>query len=283
MFIADAFNLLCTKLTSLYDERESQLITSYIFEDVFGIKTISTKELDEQQQEKLKLVTTRLLTGEPWQYVVGEADFFGYKFKVNPAVLIPRPETEELVYWILQEQQKFNAEKPLRILDIGTGSACIAITLAKNMPGVEVHALDVSPAALETAKENAKKYNLDIHFWQANILAEQDWSKLPVFDIIVSNPPYIAPKEKSTLSQSVVNFEPNEALFTTNEDPLQFYKSIAHFAGTEHLRSGGFLYFELSALFGEETRNLLSEMNFENVVLKKDLQERERMLRGQKK
>lgn len=282
MFIEDAFNLLSTKLSTLYDARESKLIASYIFEDIFGIRTISTKELNEEQQEKLEIVSARLLKGEPWQYVVGEADFFGYKFKVNPAVLIPRPETEELVDWIIKEHKQSNAEKPLRILDIGTGTGCIAISLAKNLPRAALHALDVSPAALTIAQENAKRYNLDIHFWQANILAEQDWAQLPVFDIIVSNPPYIAPKEKSSLSASVVDFEPSEALFTTTEDPLQFYKAIAHFAGTEHLRPGGYLYFELSALFGKETMQYLKEMNFDKVVLKNDLQGRERMLRGQK-
>lgn len=278
MFITEAFDTLCGKLETRYDKREAQLIASYILEDVFGQKPpfSETKQLNQWERKGLDAVAARLLTGEPWQYIVGAVDFFGDTFKVGPAVLIPRPETEELVYWIL----KSHKQDPLHVLDIGTGSGCIALSLAKRMPQATVHALDVSPDALKIAAENAEKLGVSVVFWELNILEEKNWEKLPVFDLIVSNPPYITPKEKPLLSATVVDFEPNEALFTTTDDPLQFYEAIARFALAGHLSAGGYLYFELSAFFGKECSDLLASMGFTDIILQKDLQGQERMLRG---
>lgn len=282
MLYAEAFNQLKSKLERIYDQREAYNIASYIFEDIFHEgRPLETENVLTPIQVQIYLgIEMRLMAHEPWQYITGEADFYGLKFAVNNAVLIPRPETEELVYWILQNHQK--TEEPLRILDIGTGSGCIALTLAKKIPKVEIHALDLSAKALEVAAQNAEQLRVEATFWELDILDEQSWEQLPEFDLIVSNPPYIGPKEAPTLAFNVLKHEPKMALFTETENTLEFYQKITEVAQTRHLKPKGWIYFELSSLYAKEVQAYVKAEGLEKVELQKDLQGQARMLRAQK-
>lgn len=221
---------------------------------------------------------------KPLQYILGETEFYGLPFKVNEHVLIPRPETEELVDLIIRSVTSSLVENSIKILDIGTGSGCIAISLAKNLPKAEVYALDVSNEALTMAKENAKGNNVDITFIEASILEESDWDLFfenTKFDVIVSNPPYVRELEKQEIQPNVLDNEPHLALFVEDNNPLIFYKAITDFA-VKKLKPNGKLYFEINQYLGEETKQLLVDANFENVELLKDLNGNDRMLKGVK-
>jgi release factor glutamine methyltransferase len=222
---------------------------------------------------------------KPIQYILGETEFYGLPFKVNENVLIPRPETEELVDWILKSCSKQSKTSRLNILDIGTGSGCIAISLAKNLPDAKVYALDVSKEALEVAKHNAELNNVEITFIEANILNASsrylDFKNME-FDVIISNPPYVRHLEKVEIQPNVLDNEPHLALFVENENPLQFYKAITDFA-VDNLKQKGELFFEINQYLGEETKQLLIDINFEDIELRKDLNGNDRMLKGRKK
>ena len=210
----------------------------------------------------------------PIQYIIGETEFYGLLFNVNKNVLIPRPETEELVDWIIEE---YKNSSTLKILDIGTGSGCIAISLAKKLINAEVFALDVSSEAINTAKLNAKINNVAIQFIQADILT---LSELPdTFDIIVSNPPYVRELEKEQMQQNVLANEPHLALFVKDENPLLFYDKIADFA-KNHLTKNGNLYFEINQYLGKQTIKLLQSKSFKNIQLKKDIFGADRMIKA---
>ncbi|RED38554.1 release factor glutamine methyltransferase [Winogradskyella eximia] len=219
---------------------------------------------------------------KPIQYILGETEFYGLPFKVNEHVLIPRPETEELVDLIIRSVTASAVGKSLKILDIGTGSSCIAISLAKNLPKAEVYALDVSKEALVVAKQNAKGNNVDITFIEASILEASNWDLFfenTKFDVIVSNPPYVRELEKQEIQPNVLDNEPHLALFVNDNNPLIFYKAITDFA-VKKLKPNGKLYFEINQYLGEETKQLLVDANFENIELLKDLNGNDRMLKG---
>ena len=227
-------------------------------------------------------VLEHLKQQKPIQYILGETEFYGLPFKVNEHVLIPRPETEELVDLIIRSVTARAVGKSIKILDIGTGSGCIAISLAKNLPKAEVYALDVSSAALTMAKENAKLNNVDITFIEASILEASNWNLFfenTKFDVIVSNPPYVRELEKQEIQPNVLDNEPHLALFVDDNNPLIFYKAITDFA-VKKLKPNGKLYFEINQYLGEETKQLLVDSNFENVELLKDLNGNDRMLKG---
>ncbi|WP_299097814.1 peptide chain release factor N(5)-glutamine methyltransferase [uncultured Winogradskyella sp.] len=236
---------------------------------------------------------------KPIQYLLGETEFYGLQFKVNDNVLIPRPETEELVDWILKsyESRVISSEpsnlkssivnRQLKILDIGTGSGCIAISLAKHLPEAQVFAVDISESALEIAKENADSNGVEIKFIKADILESSLWEDVALrqkgsFDIIVSNPPYVRELEKQEIKPNVLNNEPHLALFVENDNPLIFYKSITDFA-VDKLKSNGSLYFEINQYLGQETKQLLVDAEFKAVELREDLNGNDRMLKGTKK
>ncbi len=222
---------------------------------------------------------------KPIQYILGETEFYGLPFKVNEHVLIPRPETEELVDWIIRSVTSSVVEKPMKILDIGTGSGCIAISLAKNLPNAKVYALDVSKKALKVAKANALLNNVEITFVEADILDESTWNlefKELEFDTIVSNPPYVRELEKQEIQPNVLDNEPHLALFVEDENPLVFYKVITDFA-VANLKQKGELFFEINQYLGEETKTLLKVANFEDIALLKDLNGNNRMLKGRKR
>jgi release factor glutamine methyltransferase len=217
----------------------------------------------------------RLKNHEPIQYILGETEFFGLPFEVNSSVLVPRPETEELVEWIIES---IEPGKSLRILDIGTGSGCIAISLARHLPDTFVSAWDVSPQALETAKNNATKNGVAVSFEQKDVLRITS-DQIEQFDIIVSNPPYVRDSEKELMKENVLNHEPHLALFVTNQDPLLFYRKIVCLAA-KSLTADGLLFFEINRDMGQETMDLLAAKGFREMELRKDLSGNYRMLKA---
>jgi release factor glutamine methyltransferase len=230
-----------------------------------------------QNFEYFEDVICRLLTYEPIQYILGTTSFFGLDFKVDPNVLIPRPETEELVAWILKHA---NTKPPLKILDIGTGTGCIGISLAKHLPNAEVYALDVSPKTLEIAQFNAQQNDVKLNIIQANVL---EWKPTDFsFDLIVSNPPYVRQSEKELMAPNVLEYEPHLALFVENNNPLVFYEAIVALS-TEALKKNGVLYFEINEYLADETKALFSSDNFEDVQLKTDIFGKNRMMRASKR
>lgn len=225
---------------------------------------------------KAKEVCVRLEQGEPLQYIIGSIIFYGHRFDVNPSVLIPRPETEELIYQITEIAKKSN-HKNLKAIDIGTGSGCIALSLAKLFPDWQIWACDVSKEALETAKRNAKNLKVEVAFSKLDFLDENNWTKLGSdFDLIVSNPPYIPIQEKHLMPANVVNNEPEIALFVENDSALIFYEKIKAFA-ERHLKKGGYIALELNEFNAEAVKSLYEE-DYSNVNLIKDMQGKNRML-----
>lgn len=262
-------------LSPHYTQSEVSALARIIATELLGYSqtTYYLKEevtLTPTDEEKLADAIARLQKEEPIQYVLGYSDFCGLRFKVTPAVLIPRPETSELVEWI--EQEAGNASS---LLDIGTGSGCIAISLAKKLPHTQVTAWDISPTALEIAQENSRVNSCDVQFEQRDILTYNPASEK--FDIIVSNPPYIKEVEKKAMENNVLLWEPHLALFVPNENPLLFYRAIATKALTM-LTTGGKLFFEINREHGEETIAMLQEMGYKNITLRKDFADNDRMI-----
>lgn len=256
-------------LFELYDESELNSMWRWLKEDFPDVDRLDA-EFDP--------ILSQLQSGRPFQYVMGEAWFMGMAFLVNESVLIPRPETEELVDLICRQYQHIHAANALKFIDIGTGSGCIALALKKCIPQANVFALDVSSAALNVARSNADRLKLDVNFMEANIL---EWDVIfndeIRFDVIVSNPPYITPAEKSGMERHVLDYEPELALFVEEEAPLLFYQHIADFAW-HHLHSGGKLFFEINRRYGTEIVDLLHKMGFDQVRLIQDLQGADRMI-----
>jgi len=239
------------------------------------------KQISLNEQLKIQEIINELKNHRPIQYILGETEFYGLKFKVDENVLIPRPETEELVERIINDTpppDPLQRGKKYRALDIGTGSGCIAVALAKHLPGAEVFALDISEKALEVARQNAKQNQVDVHFFQQDILNDETF---PVpsgaFDCIVSNPPYVTQKEKTAMAKNVLDYEPHQALFVPNENPLLFYERIADFA-CKHLKEDGALYFETNSFYGQAAAKMLEDKNYHPVELLKDISENDRIL-----
>lgn len=280
MKIRDYKNSFIQQLISFYDKEE---IESFFFLILSRLKNIarvdlalnSDLEFSEDELNKIMLYTEELKNYKPIQYILGTTTFFGLEFEVNPNVLIPRPETEELVNWIISENKN---QKKLKILDIGTGSGCIAISLAKNLKA-EVTAFDISEDALDTAQKNADNNQTFILLAEFDIL--NDTWEGEEFDIIVSNPPYVRELEKEQIKPNVLNNEPHLALFVPDNDPLIFYRKIADFA-LKHLSENGQLFFEINQYLDKETVNLLAEKGFKNINLKKDIYGNNRMIFAQK-
>lgn len=266
-------------------EGEAKAITLLLMEKVAELPpakalTADDKDLNGQRQTLLDMAA-RVAQGEPVQYVIGKTDFCGLTLNVKPGVLIPRPETEELVRWIEEDQKLSTLNSQLstkRILDIGTGSGCIAITLAQQIEGADVEAWDVSEAALQVAQENAKKNGVKVKFRQVDVMEAVEQAFFS-FDVIVSNPPYICEEEAVEMEKNVVEHEPQVALFVPNEDPLRFYRRIGTI-GQELLVAGGRLFFEINRRFGQEVVRLLEGMGYQEVELRKDSWGNERMVKA---
>lgn len=297
MNAVQAFNYLFDAILEIYDKGEAFSITTIVLEDTFGIKPKQISKsclLTEAQQSELDAITSRLLTHEPVQYILGKTVFYRLPIRVNPSVLIPRQETEELVAWVLETLKDSSSGKaaalppadagparPLILLDIGTGSGCISIALKVNRPDLEVQALDVSAGALETARENAVLNKVEVNFHLVDILNEKQWEGLPMYDYITSNPPYITDDERHFLPRNVVDFEPHLALFSGGDDAQRFIKKIADFA-TLHLRPGGYLFFETNEFYASDSLQILAEKGFVETELRRDLNGKERMVRVRK-
>ncbi len=277
MTIESAKDQLIQQLSSLYDPREAAGITNMVLEHLTGMNRTDrmihkNQSLTEIQEKELHRITTLLLNNKPIQYILGEAWFAGMKFIVNEHTLIPRPETEELVEWI---KATANPE-PQRVLDIGTGSGCIPITLKKEFPLWQLSAIDISDDTLQVAKQNAISNNTAIDFICIDFLNEVSWSSLSEYHMIVSNPPYIKKSEINTMSANVVDHEPHIALFVPDDDALIFYGKIAAFGHT-HLKKNGRLFFEINQLLGEQVSILLQQMGYDT-ILRKDLHGNDRMI-----
>lgn len=276
-----AYQLLGTTLSKHYDEREADNIAALVMEDIFQLKSIDDKLLSEENILLLNKINDRLAKGEPGQYVIGEADFYGLRFEVNPSVLIPRAETEELVYHIINTCKSNNWLAP-KILDIGTGSGCIPITIKKKITSAEVSAIDVSNDALEVARCNALKNNVLVDFCQKDALSDtfQTENIDTKYEIIVSNPPYIDYSERNVMPYHVLDFEPHLALFVAEDDVLIFYKKIAQFAA-KRLSNDGFLYFECNEFNATQVVDYLESIDYQNIRLIKDMSNRNRMISAQ--
>ena len=287
-------------LTPLYDAGEAQAIVRTVLDVEYGMTLTDiicgkVNELSSDEERNLEEIITRLQNGEPVQYVLGEADFAGRTFHVEPGVLIPRPETAELCQWIEEEVSSLDADDPKQILDICTGSGCIAITLGLTLPNSEVTGWDISEDALRIAQGNVeilKARNVRIEYQDALMLpkaaeaaeaaeiseaAESSLSKS--WNIIVSNPPYICEKEKADMEKNVLEHEPSLALFVPDEDPLKFYRAIAEYASSA-LKSGGALYFEINPIYEKETREMLLKLDFKDIETKEDAFGKKRMMRA---
>ncbi len=267
------------ELSSWYDEKEVDSFFYITLEHLHQKKRLDlalqpTMEMSCEEEMQWKKVLEELKKQKPIQYIIGKTEFYGLPFKVNADTLIPRPETEELVDLILVESRKSKGES-ITILDIGTGSGCIAISLAKNLPNASVFALDVSEKALELAKKNAELNKVEVHFIQKNILETDDLDQQ--FDIIVSNPPYVRLLEKAEINPNVLAYEPHLALFVDDTDALLFYRKIAQLA-LKNLSKNGKLYFEINQYLGKETVELLEQFDFKDVRLIKDIYGNDRMI-----
>jgi len=264
-------------LSSIYSEDESNSIAKLLFEHIgySNLDLIINKSeiIPDDQITLLEEALRRLLNHEPVQYILGKADFYGLQIEVNPSVLIPRQETEELVDMVLKEIESDNP----KILDIGTGSGCIALSLKNDLTKAKIDALDNSEMAIAVALENSRKLNLNVHFHHIDILHE---AVLPGdYDVIVSNPPYVTESEKSEMQENVMEHEPFNALFVSNESPLIFYDCIIELAAL-HLNQNGKLYFEINETLGPQVKTLLVESGFHDVRIIKDLNNKDRFAYG---
>lgn len=271
------------ELSTLYTVQEINTLYYRSLEQVVGLSKTDVllqpnAEITADQSEELLDRVARLKQNEPIQYIDQNAYFYNLNFYVDPSVLIPRPETEELVHWVLQSHQGTD----LKVLDIGTGSGAIPISLKVNQPNWDVSACDISNEALVVARRNARELitNGDIHLYRYDILGE-DAPLDTGYDIIISNPPYVLEKDKEQMAQNVLDYEPHLALFVPNDDALKFYKAIASFAEST-LKIGGTLYFEVHEDYAFEVQELLQTRGFNGVEIKADLQEKNRMVRGVK-
>ena len=284
MTIAEAKKEIRNATSHLYEQREITAITALLLEKITGFtrldQTIQKDVLIEQRKvESLQQAIVKLQQGMPIQYVLGEAWFYGFIFSVSEHTLIPRPETEELVAWVLSDLN--NNISQVNLLDVGTGLGCIPITIAKKISTIKTYGVDISTNALAIAKKNAQTIGSDTQFLQLDFLDTSKWDSLPPVDILISNPPYIAEKEKASMHKNVLDYEPHIALFVPDNDPLIFYKQILLFAETK-LQMNTLIYLELNEALAMQTAALFSSASFET-TLKKDMQGKYRMLKVIKK
>ncbi|MGC4058557.1 MAG: peptide chain release factor N(5)-glutamine methyltransferase [Chitinophagaceae bacterium] len=277
---SQAFYQTKEQLSPLYDPAEAAAVAHMLLEQISGMskmERLMQKDgvLDASQEFRLETAVQQLRQATPIQYILGEAWFLERRFVVNPSVLIPRPETEELVLWIVQD---FAGKAPA-ILDIGTGSGCIPISLKKEIPAATVEACDISSGALETAMENAAYLDADVTFKKVDILSPEAASLMGMYDVIVSNPPYIPEREAAGMHANVTGHEPHLALFVEDDDPLMFYRNIAQKAMTR-LKDGGCLYFEIHRDFMPQTRDLLHSLGYTHITPRRDMHDNWRMIRA---
>lgn len=277
-----AYNYIKQAINGQYPDTEASAIAKAILTDVFQLSTTdlyASKDMNfsTNQAEKLEVIITRLRANEPLQYILGNCYFCGLNFHVEPGVLIPRPETAELVEWIISDRK--SSDSPIRILDIGTGSGCISISLAKNLPQSEVYAWDISEDAIRIASDNANRLDANVRFRQTDVLGQVPTDTM--MNVIVSNPPYITEAERTDMDANVTDWEPDTALFVPDNTPLLFYERIAEI-GKQILTPDGTIYFEINQRFGTETVDMLRKKGYRNVELRKDLSGNDRMIKAER-
>ena len=282
MTIKEARLKIRDELNDVYDSSEAKNVAELVLENITSLSRAEQNKdnetvLEKNQIEKLEKIIDRLKQNEPVQYILKETWFAGMKFKVNKNVLIPRPETEELVEWVIADCRLQNED--LKIIDIGTGSGCIPISLKKKLHQSSVSAIDVCSEALITATENAIALETDIDFILLDFLDENKWKELGEYDVIVSNPPYVRQSEKESMQERVLNFEPHLALFIPDNDALIFYRKLADFSKT-HLKPGATIYVEINEGLSKEVLELFQSKKFNPIKLRKDMQGKERMLKA---
>ena len=289
MLLREIKNIYHSELDAIYGKEEVNSFFYLLIEHYFDLERFILAiqpelVIDKEQETVIFQALSELKLEKPIQHIIGTAYFMDLDFKVNEHVLIPRPETEELVRWILDDHK--NTAKILTILDMGTGSGCIPISLDKNLTDAKVFGLDISTDALKVAEENNALLNAGVKFFEADMLsldAETSAKELnQKFDIIISNPPYVRELEKAEMQNNVIDHEPSLALFVPDEDPLKFYSAVVNFAA-DHLNENGCLYLEINQYLGEETKQLLEESNFKTIELRKDMFGNDRMIKGIRK
>ena len=279
MKISELKNQFRAQLSELYPSEEIQSFFNILSKIYLNLSRVEIAlnpdiEISKETAVLFQKAILRLKNNEPIQYIIGETEFYGLPFKVNKHTLIPRPETEELVEWILNNSE-FKIQNS-ELIDIGTGSGCIAVSLAKNLENSKISALDISEEALKVARQNADINNVVVDFFQTDILEVE---KLPKhYDIIVSNPPYVRELEKAKMQQNVLKYEPNSALYVKDDDPLIFYRAISKVAKS-HLKPFGKLFFEINEYLAKETVQLLKDEGFQNIEVKKDIFGKDRMVK----
>ena len=279
--VMEKYRELCNRLTGLYEAGEAKSIVRMVLDVRFGFSLTDVlcgrvEELSANEKEELEKMMCRLEQGCPVQYVLGETSFFGHTFHVEPGVLIPRPETEDLVGWVASSEGA-GATNGISILDIGTGSGCIACSLALVFPDAAVTAWDISDDALRIARQNAEMLHADVRFVRQDALMPPE--DVGQWDVIVSNPPYICRQEAQTMERNVLDYEPHTALFVSDDDPLLFYRSIARYA-QKALKPGGKLFFEINPLYCRQLENMLTEMGYFAVTLREDQSGRQRFIKA---
>lgn len=279
MKISELKNQFRAQLSELYPSEEIQSFFNILSKIYLNLSRVEIAlnpdiEISNETAVLFQKAILRLKNNEPIQYIIGETEFYGLPFKVNKHTLIPRPETEELVEWILNNSE-FKIQNS-ELIDIGTGSGCIAVSLAKNLENSKISALDISEEALKVARQNADINNVVVDFFQTDILEVE---KLPKhYDIIVSNPPYVRELEKAKMQQNVLKYEPNSALYVKDDDPLIFYRAISKVAKS-HLKPFGKLFFEINEYLAKETVQLLKDEGFQNIEVKSDIFGKDRMVK----
>ncbi|MFP4556614.1 MAG: peptide chain release factor N(5)-glutamine methyltransferase [Bacteroidales bacterium] len=277
--IYKTYKNLVAELSNTYSKREAESLSRILIEHISGYKphqiiTSNETTLSSTQFNKMQTSLSQLKLQKPIQYILGQAEFFGINIDVNENVLIPRPETEELVQWVISEN---NLNTP-RILDIGTGSGCIAIALAKHIPNAKVFAIDYSAGALKVAEQNAKINEVDVTFFECDILNTPERISGSPFDIIISNPPYVRESEKALMQANVLDNEPELALFVKDNNPLIFYEAIVKFA-TSNLKPCGKVYCEINEALGKQTKEVFLKYGFNHTEIRKDINSKDRMLK----
>ena len=281
------YNEMWRKLAQVYDEGEAKAIARLAYEVRFGLTFTDLclgkdTQLSADDQAQAAEICRRLLQQEPVQYVLGQAEFCGRTMMVNEHVLIPRPETEELCQWVVSEMSDERLEvRDFSILDIGTGSGCIAVTLAAALPQAEVTAWDISAEALQVARENARRSGVTVTFQQVDMLNTRHVPLATQWELIVSNPPYICYKERAMMESNVLDHEPHTALFVPDDDPLLFYHAIAEY-GQKALKVGGWLYFEINPLYADELTDMFCAMSYHDIETKEDQYGKQRMIRARR-
>jgi release factor glutamine methyltransferase len=282
--ISDIRQYYLKELSEIYQPQESAVFLDILFEELLGLSRPARilnpgKRVTESEILKIHFAVGELKKQRPIQYILKKTEFYGLPFFVDESVLIPRPETEELVEWIILEAT--GVKPSLSILDIGTGSGCIAVSIKVNLTFSDVWAMDISKEALAVAKKNAISNHTGIHFLHHDISSDSSPKNIPRFNLIVSNPPYVRNSEKLRMQKNVLNYEPALALFVSDEDPLKFYRAISAFS-MNHLKPGGFLFLEINEAFAGGTTDLLESAGFSGIIIKQDINGRDRMIKAVK-